>query len=137
MVIDSTHNAGAPLPQLPEHPASNLSDSLAESQFPALPFKVHFPPGSALDVPFFPLTQQPMLYQGVVLICIFQMTNKCKHLFMCLLAIGISSSYFLPSSLWLHRGASVILVPRMNPWPLQWKCGVLTTDHLGGPKDIF
>ena len=90
-------NAGAPLPSASRTPSLQPLWLLGRVTISCSAIQGTLPPGSALDVPFFPLNQQPMLYQGVVLICIFQMTNKCKHLFMCLLAICISSSYFLLS----------------------------------------
>ena len=59
-------------------------------------------------------------------------TFSCAYWpFACLLAF----SFFL--SLWLHHGAGGILVPRMNPWPLQWKCGVLTTESPGKSQRYF
>ena len=82
-----------------------------------------FPPDRASSLSFLPCVQKgPML--GLLLCC-------CP--------LEIPNHFVLGFFFWLHRTAFGILVPHqgLNPRPLQWKLGVLTTGPPGKSQSFL
>ena len=77
----------------------------------------------------------------VILIYISLRTNDIEHLFMCLLAICISSltNLFILFFIWPCHAACGISVPQpgIGPMPWQWKPGILSTSSPGNSLLFF